>query len=89
MTLGKRTYGVVAITTIVLMFATTIVSAINNAEAQRPNNGQIVNQESRQNQDTTQRGLVNVGGVQVDAQVGIPIAACAGVISGDVNCPRN
>ena len=86
MTLTKTSFGIVAITTIVLMVATTIGSAMNTADAQRGPDRQIVNQESRQNQDTTQRGLVNVGGVQVDAQVAVPIDACAGVLSGGVRC---
>ena len=86
MTLGKRTYGVVAITTIVLMFATTIVSAMNSADAQR----QIVNQRSidQSQGNNDQRGLVNVGNTQVGAQVAVPVQACAGVLVGNDACTR-
>lgn len=94
MTLGKRTFGVVAITTIVLMFATTIVSAMQNAEAQRGGGGTIraqggdtrINQENDASQRSgDQAGLVNVGNLGVQANVGVPVEACVGVL-GAVNC---
>jgi hypothetical protein len=83
---GKTTYGIVAITTIVLMFATTIFSAMNSADAQR----QIVNQRSidQSQGNNDQRGLVNVGNTQVGAQVAVPVQACAGVLVGNDACTR-
>ena len=76
MTQSKTTYGIVAITTIVLMFATTIGSAMQNADAQRPNINQgPVNQRNEGSQDANQRGLVNVGNVGVGANVAVPVQA--------------
>ena len=77
MTRSKTTYGIVTITTIVLMFATTLGSAINNADAQRgPDRSQEVNQRNEGiTQDANQRGLVNVGNVGVEANVAVPVQA--------------
>jgi hypothetical protein len=93
MTIGKKTYGVMAITTIVLMFATTIGSAINTADAQRDRHveGSVINQQSRGGGtgDVDQRGLVNVGvgNLQVEANVAVPVDAnVCGVISSGVSC---
>ena len=84
--LGRRIYGIVAITTIVLMFATTIASAINSADAQRQTVNQRSIDQSQGNND--QRGLVNIGNTQVGAQVAVPVQACAGVLVGNDACTR-
>ena len=93
MTRSKTTksFGLIAITTLVLMVATTIGNAINTADAQgRPGStDQYVNQRSQQAQGSVdQRGLVNVGNTQVDAQVAVPIDACASVIASNIQCQR-
>ena len=94
MTRTKTTYGIVAITTIVLMFATTIGSAIDNAEAQRGGGGTVraqggdttINQENSGSQRSgEQNGAVNVGNLGVQANVGVPLEVCAGVL-GAVQC---
>jgi hypothetical protein len=77
MTLGKTTYGIVAITTIVLMFATTIASAINSADARVDQRNDPVNQRSEQRADQSIRdGLVNAQIGNVGVNVAIPANAC-------------
>ena len=95
MTRAKTSFGIVAITTLVFMVATTIGSAINSADAQRDRHveGSVINQQSRGGGtgDVDQRGLVNVGvgNLQVEANVAVPIDAnVCGVIAEGVSCNR-
>jgi hypothetical protein len=81
MKISKISYGIIAITTIVLMFATTVGSAINQADAQRedrrPAQEGRVNNEANQAQGVTQLGglaNINVGNVAVG--VGVPANVC-------------
>jgi len=92
MNMLKRSFGLVAITTIVLMVVTTIGSAINTAEAQRDrgdlSDRQTVNQAQGDNGQVQRGNLVGVqvGNTQVGANVGVPVNACVGVISENQNC---
>ena len=71
----KISYGIVAITTIVLMFATTIGSAMNQADAlpQRAVGAQNAEQRSDQ---INQRGLVDVAVGNANVQVQVPANVC-------------
>ena len=93
MTRSKTSLGIVAITTIVLMFATTLGSAITSADAQRDRFDErtVINQQSRGGGtgEVDQRGLLNVGvgNLQVEANVAVPVDAnVCGVISAGVSC---
>ena len=74
MSLLKKSSGIIAITTLVLMVATTIFGTTNDAEAQRQRSNGNFNQQGQVTQgDQTstvgnQIGAVNVGSIQ--AQVG-------------------
>ena len=89
-TQAKKSFGILAITTLVLMVATTIGNAINTAEAQRGlenRDTQFINQNARQSQgDVLQRGLVNVGNTAVGANVAVPVNACVAALASGVQC---
>ena len=74
---SKLSYGIVAITTIVLMFATTIGSALNQADARVDQRNDPVNQRANQASGIVQNGgLLNVGVGNVGLNVGIPANVC-------------
>ena len=79
----RPTLGIIAITTLVLMVATTIGNAVNQADAQRQqpplNQRAVANQEGvDQRSLQVSEGLVNVqvGNANVQAQVPANVAAC-------------
>jgi hypothetical protein len=90
MTNAKKSFGIIAITTLVLMVATTIGNAINTADAQRGvdnRDTQFINQNARQSQgNVDQRGLVNVGNTAIGANVAVPVQACVAALASGVNC---
>ena len=73
---SKISSGIVAITTIVLMFATTIGSALDQADARVDQRNDPVNQRAQQSSGILQNGVINVGVGNVGANVAVPLNAC-------------
>ena len=89
-------FGILAITTLVLMVATTIGNAINSAEAQgRPDRStdQAVNNRAnfQDAQNTIERNLVGVGvqGNNIAVQAPIQANVCGVTIIGESNTRCN
>jgi hypothetical protein len=82
---SKMTYGIVAITTIVLMFATTIGSTMTQADARVgpvDQRAQADQRAAEQSADQVTRGLVNVVVGNAGVQVAVPANVAACVICG-------